>query len=290
MRNTVRFLLGNLAGFDPARDAVPAERDGRARPLGAARAPQRCRRRSSTAYRNYEFHLIYQKMHNFCVVDLGGFYLDVLKDRLYTTPAKSARAPLGADRDVSASPRAMVRWLAPILSFTAEEIWRLHAGQARRVGVPRRPGTRCRRVAAQRPRSTGTRCSQLRSAVLRELEKLRVAGTIGAPLDAEVDVYCAPRACCETLQALGDELRFLLSPRGARAARRDAAGPAGGASAAERGRRRRAGSSCRPSTAPKCVRCWHQRAGCRLDRRASASCAAAAWTTSTVRASRGRFV
>mgnify|MGYP003508866832 CR=1 FL=1 len=86
VRNTVRFLLGNLAGFDPARDAVPVDQMLALDRWALARTCE-LQHEVVAAYRSYEFHVIYQKLHNFCVVDLGGFYLDVLKDRLYTTPA-----------------------------------------------------------------------------------------------------------------------------------------------------------------------------------------------------------
>ena len=86
VRNTVRFLLGNLAGFDPARDAVPVDQMLALDRWAIARTRE-LQHEVVAAYRSYEFHVIYQKLHNFCVVDLGGFYLDVLKDRLYTTPA-----------------------------------------------------------------------------------------------------------------------------------------------------------------------------------------------------------
>jgi isoleucyl-tRNA synthetase len=98
MRNTLRFLLGNLHGFDPAQHAVPWD-DLVAIDQWAIGEGVRLQNEVVTAYRNYEFHDIYQKMHNFCVVELGGFYLDIIKDRLYTTGAAAA-APLGADRDV----------------------------------------------------------------------------------------------------------------------------------------------------------------------------------------------
>ena len=87
IRNTARFLLGNLAGFDPAQDAVPVS-DMVALDRWAIARTRDLQDEIVAAYRNYEFHLIYQKVHNFCVVDLGGFYLDVIKDRLYTTPAR----------------------------------------------------------------------------------------------------------------------------------------------------------------------------------------------------------
>ena len=132
------------------------------------------------AYRDYNFHGIYQKIHNFCVVDLGGLYLDVLKDRLYTTP-KDGRARRSAQTALWHIAEAMVRWLAPILSFTAEEIWRSL------------PGPRARSVflaqwhvlpAAQADDVDWDRALALRADVARELERLRAAGTIGAPLQA----------------------------------------------------------------------------------------------------------
>ena len=100
MRNTARFLLGNLHGFDPARGpGCPADHGG-SRPLGARPDAAACRAEIVAAYDAYEFHRVYQLLHNFCVVDLGGFYLDVIKDRLYTTPRDRPSAPLRADRDV----------------------------------------------------------------------------------------------------------------------------------------------------------------------------------------------
>ena len=184
IRNTVRFLLGNLAGFDPARDAVPV--DGMvALDRWALARTRELQQEIVAAYRSYDFHLIYQKVHNFCVVDLGGFYLDVIKDRLYTTPAPGMPRR-SAQTAMYWIAEAMVRWLAPILSFTAEEIWRYMPGRApSRCSSP--PGPSCRWPSADAGRSTGTRVLEARAAVLRELERLRVAGQIGAPLDATVD-------------------------------------------------------------------------------------------------------
>src|SRR5258705_13623285 len=119
MRNALRFLLGNLHGFDPAQHAVAFETQVAIDQWATAKAFA-LQNDVVTAYRNYEFHDIYQKVHNFCVVELGGFYLDIIKDRLYTTGAVSLprRSAQTAMYHVAA---AMVRWLAPILSFTAEE-------------------------------------------------------------------------------------------------------------------------------------------------------------------------
>src|SRR5262245_41120588 len=113
IRNTVRFLLGNLAGYDPARDAVPAESMLALDRWALARTAA-LHQEVVAAYRSYDFHLIYQKLHNFCVVDLGGFYLDVLKDRLYTTPA-TGHPRRSAQTAMHAIAEAMVLWLAPIL-------------------------------------------------------------------------------------------------------------------------------------------------------------------------------
>ena len=108
------------------------------------------------AYAAYEFHRVYQQLQNFCAVDLGAFYLDVIKDRLYTTP-QGATARRSAQTAMWHIAEAMARWLAPILSFTAEEIWELPARPAGRVGASFPPGTNCR----QSPRGalTGRACS-----------------------------------------------------------------------------------------------------------------------------------
>ena len=122
------------------------------------------------------------------MVDLGGFYLDIIKDRLYTTPADS-RPRRSAQTAMWHIAEAMVRWLAPILSFTAEEIWRQLPGAARGLGVP---GARWYPLPEAPGRRTPSAIDwpaliALRTDVARELERLRVAGEIGAPLEAELD-------------------------------------------------------------------------------------------------------
>ena len=254
MRNTVRFLLGNMHGFSPER-ALPEEQ------LLALDRYVLSRTRElhlevTKAYTNYQFHLIYQKVHNFCVVDLGGFYLDIIKDRLYTTPAHS-RPRLSAQTVMWHVAEAMVRWLAPILSFTAEEIWyRLPGSRPASVFLTTwyelPPGS----VAADRAIDWPALIA-LRADVARELERLRAAGEIGAPLEAELDIYCTP-AQFERLSALGDELRFLMITSQARVHRVEEA-PAGAVTAASvpgGG----AWLKVARTQAPKCVRCWHHRA------------------------------
>jgi isoleucyl-tRNA synthetase len=253
MRNTVRFLLGNLAGFDPASDAVPAgdllSLDRWV--LGRARELQD---EIVAAYGTYDFHVIYQKIHNFCVVDLGGFYLDVIKDRLYTTP-KGGLPRRSAQTAMYWIAEAMVRWLAPILSFTAEEIWRFLPG-------PRAESVFLSTWAQIPPPVTEAapidwaRILEARAAVLRELERLRAAEQIGAPLDAIVELYATPewRAA---LELLGDELRFVLITSEARVLH-DGVRPADALPVSPESNNG-LWLVVRPSLAPKCVRCWHKR-------------------------------
>ncbi|MGH8174692.1 MAG: isoleucine--tRNA ligase [Steroidobacter sp.] len=253
IRNTTRFLLGNLAGFDPAVDQT-ALREMVAIDRWALWRTQQLQEEVIAAYRNYQFHLIYQKVHNFCSVDLGAFYIDVVRDRLYTTPAKS-HARRSAQTAMYWIAEAMVRWLAPILSFTAEEIWRSMPGQ-RSQSVFFNTWVSAPQGAGERPTIDWDSVLKLRSAVARELEKLRNADAIGGPLDAEIDVYCAP-ALLKTLQAFSGELRFVFITSEARVHPADQR-PAN-AAAAEEGDNNIAWVVARPSAAPKCVRCWHKR-------------------------------
>ena len=264
MRNTLRFLLGNLHGFDPARHALPASQLlaldrwvlARTRDLQAEIVD---------AYRRYSFHLIYQRVHNFCSVDLGGFYLDVIKDRMYTTP-RDGPARRSAQTVLFHVAETMVRWLAPILSFTAEEVWRYLPGE-RRESVFHETWHALPEVAADG--IDWQALMQLRAAVLRELEKLRDAGAIGAPLDARVDVYCLP-AERERLDALGAELRFLLITSHAQLHEvRTPPAAAVPADAAREG----VWIVAQASDDPKCVRCWHRRGDVGADPRHPQLCA-----------------
>ncbi len=257
MRNTARFLLGNLAGFDPATDAVPV---GQMVALDrwALRRAAELQHEIVEAYRTYQFHLIYQKVHNFCVLDLGGCYLDVIKDRLYTTPAGSV-ARRSAQTAMYHIAEAMVRWLAPVLSFTAEEIW-THLPGVRAASVFHSTWHTLPEVPADS--IDWDALIALRSAVARELERLRDAGAIGAPLEARVELFCEA-ADHARFSALGDELRFLFITSEASVERI--------ASAADRERLVGLGAVAAqadpagvllrvtPTTAPKCVRCWHRR-------------------------------
>jgi isoleucyl-tRNA synthetase len=259
IRNTARFLLGNLDGFDPARDSVPVDELVALDRWAIARA-RALQDEVLAAYRDYAFHLIYQKVHNFCVVDLGGFYLDVIKDRLYTTP-RGGHPRRSAQTAMQWIAEAMVRWLAPMLSFTAEEIWRYLPGE-RAESVFLATWAELPAITSGRgPAIDWDAVLEVRSALLPVLERLRAAESIGAPLDADVDLYCAPDLHA-ALEPLGDELRFALivsTARMHRASARSADAVAAEGVAADEQGEPRLWIAARPSTAPKCVRCWHKR-------------------------------
>ncbi len=251
MRNTVRFLLGNLAGFEPATDLV-APQELIALDAWAIERARKLQEEVVAAYRSYQFHVIYQKIHNFCVVDMGGFYLDIIKDRCYTTQAKSLprRSAQTAMYHIA---EAMVRWLAPILSFTADEIWRHLPGQR---GSSVFLETWYDLPAVPSSRIDWDAYIALKSDVARELERLRTDGAIGAPLEAGVRVFATAEQAAR-LTTLGDELRFLLITSAA-SVEVVAAAPAGAtpaASVAKTG----VWIDVQPLHHTKCVRCWHLR-------------------------------
>ena len=264
IRNTLRFLLGNLDGFDPAAHAVPWDElvaiDRWA--IAQAFALQNA---VVTAYRNYEFHDIYQQVHNFCVVELGGFYLDIIKDRLYTT--RAAGAPRrSAQTAMFHIAEAMVRWIAPILSFTAEETWRYLPG-AHNDSVFLNAWHQFPLDAARGDALDWPAFITLKTDVARELERLRTAGEIGAPLQAEVTVF-APAAAAARLRSLEDELRFVLITSQARVLEQDPP-PAD----AVRTSVPDVWIRVEPSAQPKCVRCWHLRPDIGVDPRHPELCA-----------------
>ncbi|NIW85390.1 MAG: class I tRNA ligase family protein, partial [Gammaproteobacteria bacterium] len=165
------------------------------------------------AYERYEFHQIYQAVHYFCTVDMGGFYLDIIKDRQYTTQTDS-RARRSAQTAMYHIVEALVRWLAPILSFTAEEINEHVPGERPEslfletwFALPEvypKEG-----VDQQMNLEYWSQVMHVRDAVYKELEKARVAGVIGSSLDAEAELYCG-REVLDRLAMLQDELRFVL--------------------------------------------------------------------------------
>ena len=253
IRNTARFLLSNLNGFDPAQHALPSDE-----PLSldawVIDAAARLQDEIIEAYDKYQFHLIYQKLHNFCVTELGGFYLDIIKDRQYTTQADS-KARRSAQTALYHVAEALVRWIAPILSFTADEIWENLPGEreASVFLVEWYQGLTRISADAAMGEDYWSQVIEVRDAVNRELENQRSEGVIKGSLDATVTLYCSD-TLLESLATLGDELRFVLITSEATLASLDEK-PQDAASTEVEG----LALSVVPSSAEKCERCWHRR-------------------------------
>ncbi len=256
IRNTARFLLANLNGFDPARHAVPAgEMVALDRWIvGHAHALQQ---RILAHYEGYQFHHIHHELLNFCTVELGAFYLDVIKDRQYTTPADS-HARRSTQTAMHHVLEALVRWLAPILAFTSEEIWRHMPGERDESVLFAQWYEGLTPLAADDPLGEAfwQQILAVREAVNRVLERLRNDKVIGANLDAEVDLY-ADGDLRGHLATLGDELRFVLITSEARV--HPLAEAPEGAEQATLADGSRLAIAARASEHPKCVRCWHHR-------------------------------
>ncbi|MEP5766302.1 MAG: isoleucine--tRNA ligase [Halieaceae bacterium] len=253
IRNTARFLLSNLNGFEPGRDSVPAEQ---LLSLDAWVIERTARLQAEIidAYEQYNFHVIYQKLHNFCVTELGGFYLDIIKDRQYTTQSDSL-ARRSAQTALYHVAEALVRWIAPILSFTAEEIWENLPGERENSVFLALwyQGLSTATTAQALDSAFWDRVISVRDAVNRELENQRSQGLLKGGLDAEVSLYC-DAGLAEQLQQLGDELRFVLITSEARVEALSAA-PADAAATEIEG----LALQVRVSDYEKCERCWHRR-------------------------------
>jgi len=257
MRNTARYLLSNLEDFDPAQHALKPEQ---MLPLDrwAVDRTRQMQDDIAAAYEGYQFHQIYQKLHNFCNVDMGSFYLDITKDRQYTTQADSI-ARRSAQTAMYHIIEAMVRWLAPILSFTADEIWKFMPGERGESVFLEGWYTGLFELQEDDTfnRPFWQQVMEMREAVSKELERCRVAGGIGSSLDAEVDLYCG-QELYEQLSKLGDELRFILISSYARIYRdTDKTTDAIHFTLSTNDE---LWVAVAPSAHEKCVRCWHHRA------------------------------
>ena len=254
IRNTARFLLANLEGFDPEKDAVPFE-NCLALDRWVMDKARLLQEEIIKAYDAYQFHLIYQKVHQFCSVELGSFYLDIIKDRQYTTKTNSL-ARRSTQTALFHIMEALVRWIAPILSFTADEIWQYIPGKRNEsvflnTWYSDLPALSKDVVMNQ---AYWERIQQVRNAVNKELEKCRNEGKLGAPLEAEVHLYCQPELKA-VLDALQNELRFVLIT--SRAEVQLAPSNVTDLVATEVPD---LWVKVVPSTAPKCERCWHRSA------------------------------
>lgn len=254
LRNTTRFLLANLHEFDPDAHLVPSEKMlaldrwivGRSFSL---------QQELIKAYDSYQFHQIYQKLHNFCVNDLGGFYLDIIKDRQYTMP-KDSLPRRSAQTALYYIAEAMCRWFAPILSFTAEEIWRYLPGKRNESVFLNEWYPSLFSLSATETMNTTfwETIIRVREAVNKELENKRQAGLIGSALEAEVTVFCSAKLY-QVLTQLGDELRFVLITSTARLLTEQNR-PADAIATTVDG----LWVQVAPAPYEKCARCWHRRA------------------------------
>ena len=191
IRNTSRYLLGNLADFDPAKDRVPA---GELLEIDrwALHRLQRLIQRVTKAYDDFEFHIVFHSIHNFCAVDMSAFYLDILKDRLYTAPTASRERRSGqtAMHDILSS---LVRLMAPVLSFTADEVWTYlkHTDPVPSVFLADFPKPE-ERYLDDGLNARWERLQAVRGEAAKVLEALRKEKKIGHSLDASVTLFAEP--------------------------------------------------------------------------------------------------
>jgi isoleucyl-tRNA synthetase len=242
IRNTLRFLLANLSDYDHAQHAVPLAEWLEIDRYAIARAAE-LQREILAHYDVYEFHPVVAKLQIFCSEDLGGFYLDVLKDRLYTS-APDSRARRAAQTALYYITHGLLRVMAPFLSFTAEEAWQVfQPGQETiftetYLTYPEVPD-------AGALLEKWTLLRELRGEVTKALEDARVENRIGSSLQAEVEIRAAG-ARHDALASLGDDLKFVLITSAATLTR------------VERGEDE--GVTVAASRYQKCERCWHYRA------------------------------
>ena len=250
IRNTSRFLLGNLHGFDPVQHLRPT---GELLPLDRYAVDLACQLGEEIveSYKNYRFLNIYQRLHHFCSVDMGAFYLDIIKDRLYTLP-EDHPARRSAQTAMFHILEALVRWLSPVCCFTAEEIWKEMPGE-REESVMLATWYEGLASTDAATRETWRRLRAVREVVGPKLEELRREKAIGSSLAAEITLEASGRLGDE-LAAIGDELRFLFISSDVHLAEVSEAME----SAEIEGDSLKV--AVRATEHAKCVRCWHHRA------------------------------
>jgi isoleucyl-tRNA synthetase len=240
IRNTLRFLLANTSDFDAQIDAVPFAQMLEIDRWALTRAEQ-FQAEVLKHYEVYEFHPVVSKLQVFCSEDLGAFYLDVLKDRLYTTAPKSL-ARRSAQTALWQITQAMLRWMAPFLSFTAEEAWAVFApgqGSIFKQTYWDFAGVGATTNAALLSKWQALR--EVRDAVNKAIEDVRTVGDVGSSLQAEV-VVTAPPETHALLASLGEDLKFVFITSKATLTPGDTLAV-----------------TVTPSSATKCERCWHWR-------------------------------
>lgn len=250
IRNTIRFCLSNLAGFDPSENSV-APSDMLALDRWAIDCAARFQEEILACYDSYQFHQIYQKIHNFCVVDMGGFYLDIIKDRQYTTQEDSV-ARRSAQTALYHIVNAFVRWIAPILSFTADEVWQeLPCTEGSVFTAEWWPLEKLESGAAMDSEYWAF-IAEVKTLVNKQIEVARAEGEVGSSLAADIVLYTSDDIA-EKLGALQDELRFVLICSSAKVL------PLAEAGQVNDTELEGLKVTVKKSSHEKCVRCWHHR-------------------------------
>jgi len=252
IRNTARFLLSNLNGFDPTTDQVAFENLLKLDHWVVDYAA-RLQQELIQDYEQYQFHKVVQKIHHFCAAELGGFYLDIVKDRQYTCQRDSL-ARRSAQTAMFLVLEALVRWLAPVLSFTADEIWQ-HMPGDRLESVHLETWFTGLSLMGPEDSFNGSYWSkvmEVRDLVNKEIENQRKNDAIGSALEAEVTLY-AEGELLKILQALGNELRFVLITSSATVLPLKKSVPAAVKTEFEH-----LEILIKKSAAAKCARCWHR--------------------------------
>ena len=242
IRNTLRFLLANLHDFDVNQHALPLDQLFEIDRYAISRAAE-LQAEILAHYEVYEFHPVVAKLQQYCSEDLGGFYLDVLKDRLYTT-APNSRARRSAQTALYHITHAMLRWMAPFLSFTAEEAWATPNATGNTFGgTPSIFFETYSELPAPDAALMGkwSRLLDIRAQANKEIEAVREQGQVGSSLQATLRI-AAPAQDLALLQSLGDDLKFIFITSKIELTAGDTLA-----------------ISVSPSSAQKCERCWHYR-------------------------------
>ncbi len=251
IRNTSRFLLANMNGFEPTQHSVAFD-DMIALDRWVVGKAADLQEEIIDAYNNYEFHAVVQKIMNFCTAELGGFYLDIIKDRQYTAKSDSV-ARRSCQTALFLIAEALVRWMAPIMSFTAQEIWAALPGERDEFvftgvwfdGIEKLPAD------AALNNDFWASLLAVRTEVNKALEQARRDEVLGATLQADVTLY-ATSELAEKLNTIGDELRFALITSGA-TVETVTAKPEGASETEVEG----LWLAIAASKGTKCERCWH---------------------------------
>ncbi|HHE3604643.1 isoleucine--tRNA ligase [Pasteurella multocida] len=249
IRNTARFLLANLNGFDPKRDLVKPE-EMMVLDRWAVDCAYQAQNEIKDAYDNYQFHAVIQRLMKFCSIEMGSFYLDIIKDRQYTTKADSL-ARRSCQTALWHIAEALVRWIAPVLSFTADEIWQYIPGERGEFVFTEEfyNGLFALDANEQMNDAYWQQVITLRNEVNRVLEQARNDKIIGAALEAELTIY-ANDTYAPLLAKLQNELRFVLLTSKAEVK------PLADADVAE-GEVKGFAVKVVRSANHKCPRCWH---------------------------------